>query len=94
VPEKIRAARHAVGRPCRHAENVWSAADGTVAATPFTGVENQLWKTDQLADGSYRIASKADKLALTATFKTRPGNGVALQPFTGDDAQHWVIAVP
>ena len=68
---------------------------GTVAKlTPFTGADSQLWKIDQLADGSYRIASKAGKLALAATVKINPGNGVALQTFSGDDTQRWVIAAP
>jgi len=47
---------------------------GTVAKlTPFTGADSQLWKIDQLADGSYRIVSKAAKLALAATVKINPG---------------------
>jgi arabinan endo-1,5-alpha-L-arabinosidase len=75
-------------------ENVLTAADETADVAPFSGADNQLWKIDQLADGSYRIASKTGKLALTAAFKTRPGNGIALQPFTGDDAQRWVITAP
>jgi hypothetical protein len=65
-----------------------------VDVVPFTGGDDHLWKIDQLNDGSYRIASKASKLALTATIKTKPGNGIALQPFTSDDAQRWVIAAP
>jgi arabinan endo-1,5-alpha-L-arabinosidase len=75
-------------------ENVLAAADGTAAVAPFTGAANQLWKIDQLTDGSYRIASKAGKLALAATVKIKPNNGIALQSFTGDDAQRWVIAAP
>jgi len=74
--------------------NALAATAETVAAVPFTGADQQLWKLDQLADGSYRIAAKASQLALTATVKTKPGNGVALQPFTGDDRQRWVIAAP
>jgi hypothetical protein len=61
---------------------------------PLGGADNQLWKIDQLSDGSYRIASKATKLALAATAKLDPGNGTGLQTFTGDDAQRWVIAAP
>jgi arabinan endo-1,5-alpha-L-arabinosidase len=74
--------------------NCLEAAGTAVDVAPFTGADNQLWKIDQLADGSHRIASKIDKLALTAAFKSKPGNGVALQPFTGDDAQRWVIDAP
>lgn len=71
-----------------------TAGSGDVELAPFTGAENQLWKLDQLADGSYRIASKLNKRALAATHKINPGNGVALEPFTGDDAQRWVITAP
>jgi len=75
-------------------EDGLEATGKTADVAPFTGTDNQLWKIDQLNDGSYRIAPKAGKLALTATVKTKPGNGIALQPFTGDDAQRWVIAAP
>ena len=67
---------------------------GAVAVAPFVGADRQLWKLDQVSDGSYRIASKADKLALTATFNIKPGNGIALQAYRGDDSQHWVVAAP
>jgi len=75
-------------------DNALAAGDGTVGMAPFTRADNQLWKIDQLDDGSYRIAAKATKLVLTATVKTPPGNGVALQPFVGGDDQRWVIAAP
>jgi arabinan endo-1,5-alpha-L-arabinosidase len=71
-----------------------ATADGTTMVAPFTGADNQLWKLDQLSDGSYRIAAKTGKLALTATFKTRPGTGLALEPFTGDNAQRWIVTTP
>jgi arabinan endo-1,5-alpha-L-arabinosidase len=67
---------------------------GAVAVAPFVGDDRQLWKLDQVSDGSYRIASKADKLALTATINIKPGNGIALQAYRGDDSQHWVVAAP
>jgi arabinan endo-1,5-alpha-L-arabinosidase len=75
-------------------EDGLEATGKTADVAPFTGTDNQLWKIDQLNDGSYRIASKASKFALTATIKIKPGNGIALQPFTSDDAQRWVIAAP
>ena len=75
-------------------EKVLTASGEIVTTAPFTGAENQLWKIDQLTDVSHRIAAKAGKLALTATFKTKPGNGIALEKFTGDDAQRWVITTP
>jgi len=78
-----------------------NAADGraltggeAMGAGPFTGATDQLWRIDGLADGSYRIASEADHQALTATVKTKPGNGVALAAFQGDDTQRWVIEEP
>lgn len=71
------------------------AADGAAAdVAPFTLSDGQLWKIDQLTDGSFRIASKAGSLALTAMLHAAPDNGTALQTFTGDDAQRWVIATP
>lgn len=73
---------------------VLTAAEGTVRAAPEAGAENQLWKMDQLTDGSYRIASKAGKGALTAMVKIKPGNGLALKDFTGNDTQRWVVAAP
>jgi hypothetical protein len=75
-------------------KNALTAADETAVLAPFTGADKQLWKIDQLADGSYRIASKAGKLALTATGKTKSGSGVTLKAFTGDDAQRWDIIAP
>ena len=75
-------------------ENVLTASGETMTTAPFTGADNQLWKIDQLTDGSHRIASKTGKFALTATFKIKPGNSIALEKFTGDDAQRWLIATP
>lgn len=74
--------------------NGLEATGETADVAPFTGADNHLWKIDQLDDGSYRIASKVGELVLTATVKIKPGNGVALQSFTGDAAQQWVIAAP
>lgn len=50
-----------------------AAVDETVMLAPFIGEDSQLWKIDQLAGGSYRLASKAGKLALTATIKIKSG---------------------
>jgi arabinan endo-1,5-alpha-L-arabinosidase len=71
-----------------------ATAPPLVNVAPFTGADNQLWKIDQLSDGSYRIASKVNKFALTVPVKINPGKGVVLLPFTGDAAQRWVIAAP
>ena len=70
------------------------ASGEVVDVAPFNGADVQLWKLDQLADGSYRIKSKASQLALSVAVKIKPGIGVALQSFTGDDSQRWVIAEP
>ena len=75
-------------------ENTLTASGEMTTTAPFTGADNQLWKIDQLTDGSHRIASKSGKFALTAMFKAKPGNDIALEKFTGDDAQRWLIATP
>ena len=76
------------------AENVLMTDGDGLTVAPFTGDDSQLWKIDQLADGSYRLASKSNHAALAALVKSAPGNGVGLQHFTGDDAQRWVITAP
>ncbi len=60
----------------------------------FTRDDNQLWKTDQLTDGCYRLVAKVNQFVISATNKAKAGDGIVLQPFTGDDAQLWVIAAP
>ena len=70
------------------------AAGGAAAMARFSGAENQLWKIDQLGDGSYRIASKSGRLTLTVLARTKPGNDVGAQAFTGQDTQRWVLAAP
>ncbi|MDP9173980.1 MAG: family 43 glycosylhydrolase [Planctomycetota bacterium] len=64
-----------------------------VEIEPYTGAENQLWKIDQFADGSYRLSSKMNKHALTGGMdEERPG--VAAKEFSGDDTQKWIVAAP
>jgi len=66
-------------------------ADGAgTSLTSFTGADDQLWKLDQLSDGSYRIKSRSAGLALSTAEKSR----VTLGQFTGDDTQHWQIVAP
>lgn len=67
---------------------------GAVRVAPFMGAAGQLWRIDGLTDGSYQVASVADQKVLTATVKTKPGNGVALAAFQGDDTQRWAIVAP
>ena len=58
-----------------------ATADGEVITVPnFTGTAEQLWKIDQLTDGSYRIMPKAvpnskEELALISFGDTRPTLG-------------------
>jgi arabinan endo-1,5-alpha-L-arabinosidase len=57
----------------------------------FTGGDDQLWRIDQLVDGSYRIQSKGSAQALTAG----PRNSLALAPFdANNNAQKWLILAP
>jgi arabinan endo-1,5-alpha-L-arabinosidase len=55
-----------------------ATADGEVVALPaFTGAPEQLWRIDQLTDGTYRIMPKAmpgskDPVALTAVGASTP----------------------
>jgi arabinan endo-1,5-alpha-L-arabinosidase len=74
--------------------NALTVAETSVSMEPFTGADNQLWKLDQLSDGSYRVESKADKLVLVALAGEGQGNKTSLKAFNGDDAQHWVITAP
>jgi arabinan endo-1,5-alpha-L-arabinosidase len=67
--------------------------DELIAMPSFTGAPTQLWRIDQMADGSYRIAPKStkDKLALTSI-----GRGaVTLAPFAVDNPnQRWLLNQP
>jgi arabinan endo-1,5-alpha-L-arabinosidase len=55
-----------------------ATADGEIAAVPaFTGSPEQLWRIDQLTDGTYRIMPKAvpnskEPMALTAVGHSTP----------------------
>lgn len=68
-------------------------ARGVDIAT-LTGADNQRWKVDQLSDGSYRLASKANHFVLTAIPGNESSSPVSLNEFTGNDAQHWIVAAP
>jgi arabinan endo-1,5-alpha-L-arabinosidase len=65
----------------------------TVAA--FTGAPEQLWRIEQVSDGSYRIMTKPgeklkEPLALTAT-----GSGIALSKYGRDNKQQrWLLNDP
>jgi arabinan endo-1,5-alpha-L-arabinosidase len=74
--------------------NALTQTEMTAGLAPFTGTDGQLWKIDQLSDGSYRLKSRADALALTALAGGERGNQVGLKKFEGDDSQRWIITAP
>jgi arabinan endo-1,5-alpha-L-arabinosidase len=73
-----------------------ATAGGELAATAFTGAPEQLWRIDQLTDGSYRISPKAvpgttEALALSAVGSSKP----TLAKFDpASDRQRWVLGAP
>jgi arabinan endo-1,5-alpha-L-arabinosidase len=82
-----------------------AGTERVLAATPdaeltvvpaFTGAPEQLWRLDQLGDGTYRLMPKAvpgvaDALALSAIGSSMP----TLARFRPDsDRQRWVIKAP
>ena len=62
----------------------------------FTGGPEQLWRIDQLTDGTYRLMPKSvpaakDALALSAIGSSMP----TLEKFNaGSDRQRWLIKTP
>ena len=74
-----------------------ATADGEVTVLPaFTGAPQELWRIDQLADGTYRLMPKAvpnskGPLALSAVGSSMP----TLAKFTpGSDRQRWNLRMP
>ena len=74
-----------------------ATADGELVAVPaFTGAPEQLWRIDQLADGSYRVMPKAlptstGALALSAVGSSKP----TLATFRPDaDRERWLFKTP
>ena len=67
-----------------------------LSAAPFTGAAEQLWRIDQLADGSYRISPKSvpgasEALALSAVGSSMP----TLAKFDpASDRQRWLLRAP
>ena len=74
-----------------------ATADGELVALPaFTGGSEQLWRIDQLSDGTYRVTPKAvqnfkEQLALSAAGSSRP-TLARFQPES--DRQRWIIKAP
>jgi arabinan endo-1,5-alpha-L-arabinosidase len=71
--------------------------DGELVTLPaFTGGPEQLWRMDQLTDGTWRIMPKAvpktkERLALSAI----GASSVTLARFNpGSDKQRWLIKTP
>ena len=71
--------------------------DGELVAVPaFTGAPEQLWRVDQLADGTYRVMPKSvpeskAPLALSAVGSSTP----TLATFRADgDRQRWRFKAP
>ncbi len=73
-----------------------AAQGGELSATPFTGAPEQLWRIDQLTDGSYRIGPKAvpgttDSWVLSAVGSSMP----TLSKFDpASDRQRWLLGAP
>jgi arabinan endo-1,5-alpha-L-arabinosidase len=74
-----------------------ATADGELTVLPaFTGGPEQLWRIDQLTDGSYRLMPKrvpnaADPLALSAIGSSMP----TLEKFnSASDRQRWLLRTP
>jgi arabinan endo-1,5-alpha-L-arabinosidase len=69
---------------------------GELAITAFTGAPEQLWRIDQLTDGSYRICPKSapgttDVMALSAVGSSKP----TLAKFDpASDRQRWLLGAP
>jgi arabinan endo-1,5-alpha-L-arabinosidase len=69
---------------------------GELAASAFTGAPEQLWRIDQLTDGTYRISPKAvpgtnESMALSAVGSSTP----TLAKFDpASDRQRWTLGAP
>jgi arabinan endo-1,5-alpha-L-arabinosidase len=73
-----------------------AAAGGKLTATSFTGAPEQLWRIDQLTDGSYRIGPKSipgtkESWVLSAVGSSTP----TLARFDpSSDRQRWLLGAP
>jgi arabinan endo-1,5-alpha-L-arabinosidase len=71
-------------------------AGGELTASPFSGAPEQLWRIDQLTDGTYRIMPKSipgttDEMALSAVGSSMP----TLSRFDpASDRQRWLLGAP
>ena len=73
-----------------------ATAGAELGAAPYTGAPEQLWRIDQLTDGTWRISPKsvpgtATPLALSAVGSSMP----TLQKFDpASDRQRWLLGAP
>jgi arabinan endo-1,5-alpha-L-arabinosidase len=73
-----------------------AVAGGELTAASFKGAPEQLWRIDQLADGSYRLSPKSvpggtEALALSAVGSSMP----TLSKFDpASDRQRWLLGAP
>jgi arabinan endo-1,5-alpha-L-arabinosidase len=73
-----------------------ATAGGELSAASFTGAPEQLWRIDQLADGSYRIGPKSipgitEAMVLSAVGSSMP----TLSRFDpASDRQRWLLGAP
>jgi len=73
-----------------------ATADGELTALAFTGTAEQLWRFDQLGDGSYRIGPKSipgitEAMVLSAVGSSMP----TLSKFDpASDRQRWLLGAP
>jgi arabinan endo-1,5-alpha-L-arabinosidase len=73
-----------------------ATAGGELTTAAFTGASEQLWRIDQLTDGTYRISPKAvpgttDSVALSAVGSSTP----TLTKFDpASDRQRWLLGAP
>ena len=80
----------------RAERSLTAASGGELSASAFTGAPEQLWRIDQLTDGSYRIMPKsipgtADAMALSAVGSSMP----TLATFDPEsDRQRWLLGAP
>jgi arabinan endo-1,5-alpha-L-arabinosidase len=71
-------------------------AGGELTATAFTGATEQLWRIDQLIDGSHRLSPKAtpgthESLVLSAVGSSMP---TLAKVDPASDRQRWILGVP
>jgi arabinan endo-1,5-alpha-L-arabinosidase len=73
-----------------------ATAGGELTAAPFTGAAEQLWRIDQLTDGSYRISPKAIPGSTESFFLSAVGTSMpTLSKFDpASDRQRWLLGAP